>query len=138
VLDPQVLQPLADPSQLRPLDHATARRIMEFVEARPPGHVLHHLVPQGGPMSGDRDASRAQAALRRHDIDPQDLDVLIWVPEAYHRHMHDADYFDLMNELLDAATDEVDARRQLARLRRIVEEDIARWQARRQAEQVGQ
>jgi hypothetical protein len=97
---------------------------------------MHHLVPQGDPIDDRRDASRAQDTLRRLNIDPHDLDVLMWVPEAYHWQMHDTDYIELMNDLIGAATDEIDARRRLNELRRIVEEDIARWQARRRAQEI--
>jgi hypothetical protein len=129
VLDPQVLQPLADPSQLQPLNPSAARRIMQFLENPPPGHVLHHIVPHGGPIDDGRDASVAQAVLSDPNINigPHDLEVLMWVPEEYHRSMHDQAYYDRVNAALRGARTRSQALEILAELRQTIEREIAAW-----------
>jgi hypothetical protein len=129
MLDPQVMQPLADPSQLQPLNPSAARRIMQFLENPPPGHVLHHIVPHGGPMDAGRDATEAQDILSDPSINigPHDLEVLMWVPEEYHRGMHDQEYYARVNAALRGAQTREEALDRLARLRSTIEAEIAAW-----------
>lgn len=94
-----------EPDPATPFQRRALRRNMMnegFMSPRD-GYEAHHIVPGGGAMSGGRDASDAQAVLRRLNIDLDSVYNGVKLSPAFHHRLDNTKYYDFVNEQMVAA-----------------------------------
>lgn len=89
-------------------EQSKLRRNMEVAGKIAKGQVAHHIVPGGGPMNGERDATRSQELLEELEIDRDGVDNGVALSPEFHGKIHTKGYYDYVREQIENLTSKED------------------------------